>query len=311
MRFVNLKLGLLAIALVLVSACQFAQAQNGDPDFGISQAELQRMAAEQPASTEPAPPDADRVKKGSINFFRLLLDGGVVMLPIALMSLLVVAVSFERFYGLRNARIYPRGLRREVRSAIDDTGTVTPQGLFEQSQRAPSAAARIMEDLLQKIGRPVAEIEATIGESAQREAERLYGNVRWLTLAAAVTPLIGLLGTVWGMILAFYETTQLGAGSNKAEYLAGGIYVALVTTLGGLAVAIPAAVCAHYFEGKITRALALIESEFRRMVPRFESFEGRARYDISARGLTRRLVSEPTKRRAAETATDLGGQRRA
>ena len=60
---------------------------------------------------------------------------------------------------------------------------------------------------------------------------------------------MGLLGTVWGMIRAFHDTAQLAPGQNKADYLAEGIYVALVTTLAGLAVAIPAAIFSHYFEG--------------------------------------------------------------
>ncbi|MFN3191813.1 MAG: MotA/TolQ/ExbB proton channel family protein [Aureliella sp.] len=292
-----------------------AHAQGVDPNPGISQEDLQRLANSMETNVGgagPATPDPESMKRGSINFLRLLLDGGVLMVPIALMSLLVVAVAFERGFGLRTARIYPRRIRREVKSATEDTGAVTPQGLYEAAQNNASAASRIMEDTLQKIGRPIPEIEAAIAEGAQREAERLYGNVRWLTLAAAVTPLIGLLGTVWGMIIAFYETTQLGAGSNKAEYLAGGIYVALVTTLGGLAVAIPAAMFAHYFEGKITRVLSNIETDFRRLVPRFESFEGRARYDISARGLTRRISTEPNKRRPQENSGEpASGQRRA
>ena len=135
------------------------------------------------------------------------------------------------------------------------------------------------------------EVEAALAEGAQREADLLYGNVRWLTLAAAVSPLIGLLGTVWGMIIAFHDTTQLGAGSNKAEYLAEGIYIALVTTLGGLAVAIPAAIIAHFFEGRITKMLAQIDTELRRLMPRFESQEGRTRFDLNERGLFRRDVA--------------------
>jgi biopolymer transport protein ExbB len=142
--------------------------------------------------------------------------------------------------------------------------------------------------MLLKVGRPIPEAESAIAGGMQREADHLYGNVRWLTLAAAVTPLIGLLGTVWGMILAFQRTTELGAGKNKAEFLAEGIYIALITTLGGLAVAIPAAIFAHYFEGRITKMLALIETELRRLIPRLESVEGKTRYDISSRGLVRR-----------------------
>jgi biopolymer transport protein ExbB len=100
--------------------------------------------------------------------------------------------------------------------------------------------------------------------------------------------LIGLLGTVWGMIIAFYNTTQIGPGKNKAEFLAEGIYIALVTTLGGLAVAIPAAIFAHYFEGRITSMMGHIEEHLKRLIPRFERYEGKVRYDIQIQGLVAR-----------------------
>lgn len=268
-----------------------------DSNPSISLQDLQRLAAEAAAnrSLDPPKPDPSSLSRGSINFLKLLVDGGALMIPIAIMSLLVVAVAVERTFGLRSSRIFPRAIRREVRNAVDSGDGVSPQSLFDLARRHPSAASRVLQTALQKIGRPIPEIESAISEGTQREADSLYSNVRWLTLAAAVTPLIGLLGTVWGMIIAFYNTTQLGSGSNKAEFLAEGIYVALVTTLGGLAVAIPAAIFAHYFEGRITRLLGQIESEYRGLVPRFESLEGKTRYDLSARGLTRRVVSEQPK----------------
>ena len=93
--------------------------------------------------------------------------------------------------------------------------------------------------MLVKVGRPHSEVEHAVSEAAEREAERAYANVRWLNLCTAVTPLMGLLGTVWGMIVAFHQTTLLAPGQDRATQLAQGIYIALVTTLGGLMVAIP------------------------------------------------------------------------
>jgi biopolymer transport protein ExbB len=204
------------------------------------------------------------------------------------MSLLVVAIGVERWYALRTSRIFPRRLRREIRRTAEDEFSVSPAELYRSAELFPSSAGRVLRDMLVKVGRPSAEVEAAASESLQREADRLYGNVRWLTLAAAVTPLLGLLGTVWGMIIAFYNTTQLTSGSNRVESLAEGIYVALVTTLAGLAVAIPAAILAHYFEGKITKGLGIVDVELRHLIPRFESFEGRMRFDITSRGITSR-----------------------
>jgi biopolymer transport protein ExbB len=275
-----------AMGLLLAWSNLPALAQEESSSTIISQAELQDL-------TSAAADDQASPKKrglGGMSFLRLLVDGGALMIPIGLMSLLVVAVVLERWVALRRNRLFPRRLRRELRRSIEDDGEVSPAELFRTTEHFPSVAARVLQELLGKTGRPIPEAEAAISESLQREADRLYGNVRWLTLAAAVTPLIGLLGTVWGMIIAFYNTTQLSSGMNRAEYLAEGIYVALVTTLAGLAVAIPAAIFAHYFEGKITKNLGLIDWELRRLVPRLEQFEGRTRFDINSRGISQRTT---------------------
>ena len=301
--FVNVILVLLAPACLTSSAWAQEEFPAGiDPDSGMSQQELQQLAAQAvgDGTANVAMPDAQSLTRGSINFLNLLIEGGVLMIPIAVMSLLVVAVSIERAFALRKSRVFPKAIRRAVRFTQESSESVTPQELFDVAMRHPSPAARVMQDTLQKVGRPVPEMEMAISEGAQREAETLFSHVRWLTLAAAVTPLIGLLGTVWGMIIALYNTTQLGAGSNKAEFLAEGIYVALVTTLGGLAVAIPAAIFAHYFEGKISRLLNQIEAEYRRMVPRFESLEGKMRYDLGPTGLRPRTAADVKPERAPE-----------
>jgi len=88
---------------------------------------------------------------------------------------------------------------------------------------------------------------------------------------------MGLFGTVWGMIRAFFDTTQLSAGQNKADFLAEGIYVAIVTTLGGLAVAIPAAIFSHYFESRIHDMFYRIDELLFNLMPQIERFEGRLR----------------------------------
>ncbi len=132
--------------------------------------------------------------------------------------------------------------------------------------------------MLLKVGRPHSEVEHTVAEASEREAERLYGLVRWLNLATTVTPMIGLLGTVWGMIEAFHRTTLLAPGQNKAQELATGIYIALVTTYGGLMVAIPSAILAHHFEGRIQKLFHQIDEMLYSLLPQIERFEGRVRF---------------------------------
>ena len=245
-----------------------------------------------------------------LNFFQLLLKGRYFMLPILFMSLMLVTFVIERLIGLRTSRVLPKGLVSglgglgEVQSGFD------PREAYRLCQRFPSAAASVVRAMLLKIGRPHSEVERAVSEASEREAARLCANVRWLNLAAAVTPLMGLLGTVWGMIRAFHDTTQLDPGQNKADYLAEGIYVALVTTLGGLLVAIPAAVFSHYFEGRIQNLLLRIDELLFSLMPQVEKFEGRVRFggqSNSQRGPVHPQPPSPPIQRQTAGGVELDG----
>ncbi len=187
----------------------------------------------------------------SINIFTLLVQGGAFMIPILLMSLLVVTFTIERFIGLRRDRVLPEALVTGLGQLGGPQGGFDPRKAYRLCQQYPSAAARVVKAMLLKVGRPVSEIEHTVAETSQRESERLYFNVRWLNLAASIGPLIGLIGTIQGMILAFHGLSTLEAGQKSLPVLADGIYTALATTFAGLFVAIPAAMASQYFEGRL------------------------------------------------------------
>ncbi|MHB8866882.1 MAG: MotA/TolQ/ExbB proton channel family protein [Pirellulaceae bacterium] len=167
---------------------------------------------------------------------------------------------------------------RELGSLGGTQGSFDPREAYRVCQRYPSAASNVVRAMLLKVGRPHSEVEHTVTEASEREADRLYSHVRWLNLAAAVTPMIGLLGTVWGMIEAFHRTTLLAPGQNKAEELATGIYIALVTTYSGLMVAIPSAIFAHHFEGRIQKIFHRIDEMLFNLLPQIERYEGRVRF---------------------------------
>lgn len=214
-----------------------------------------------------------------IDLLDLAIRGGWLMLPIAAMSLIVVAFGLERLLGLRRSKIVPHKLIAGLGRLASRPEGFDPRQAYRLCQQFPSAASRVIRTMLLKVGRPHNELEHAISEANDREATRLYTNVRWLTLAAGVTPLLGLLGTVWGMIQAFFRTANLPieGGANRAEFLADGIYVALVTTFAGLAVAIPAAVMAHHFEGRILRLLRELDESLLGLLPQLEPYEGRLR----------------------------------
>ena len=249
-----------------------AEAESGAEPDPVALAEA-ALASEEP---EPAAAgSAVAAGSGQINLLDLLVRGGYLMIPIGVMSLIVVTFGLERWLGLRRRRVLPPRLMRGIgRLAVEPEG-FDPRRAYDLCQVHPSVAGRVIKAMLLKAGRPHAEVERAVRDASQREADRLYANVRWLSLAAGVAPLLGLLGTVWGMIQAFFATANLPTGANKAEYLAQGIYVALVTTFAGLAVAIPAAVLAHLFEGRIQKLFRRLDETLGGLLSQMERFEGK------------------------------------
>ncbi|MDA0253783.1 MAG: MotA/TolQ/ExbB proton channel family protein [Planctomycetota bacterium] len=207
--------------------------------------------------------------------WQLFLAGGLLMWPIVAMSLVVVTFGIERLVALRRRRFVPPELAREL--AELEAGRFDPRLAYRLCSDHPSVAGRVVQATLEKIGRPLPEIERAVEVEKEREASQLYANIRPLSLAVSVTPLLGLLGTVQGMIIAFYTTANLEAGANRAAELAQGIYVALITTFAGLCVAIPAAMIAHYLEGRILKGFREVDDVVDGVLPHLERFEGKGR----------------------------------
>jgi biopolymer transport protein ExbB len=266
------------------AASDGAEEPTGDLQRRLEEAvqRAEEATADDAAAKQKAEADADasgaRQPPKSINLLELMLWGGWLMVPIAAMSLVVVAFGAERLLGLRRGKVIPRDLIEGLTAMVaPQQQAFDPHRADKLCQRYPSAASRVIRAVLLKLGRPLAELEHTMNEANQREATRLYANVRWLSLAAGVSPLLGLLGTVWGMIKAFFTTAYLPTGANKTTSLAEGIYTALVTTFAGLAVAIPAAVLAHFFEGRIQKLLHEVEEALLGLLPRLERFRRQPR----------------------------------
>jgi biopolymer transport protein ExbB len=227
---------------------------------------------------------AGGARQMGIDFFDLLVRGGIFMVPIALMSLVVVTFLFDRWIGLRRGKLIPGRIANLLRGATK-LGSLDPSEVYRLC-RGNSALERVVQSAVLRAGRPHSEIQASVSEAIQREVDRSYANVRWLNLGAGIAPLLGLLGTVWGLIRAFHDTTRLIAGENRADFLAVGIYEALVTTLAGLMVAIPAAVASHYFEGRIQRIFRDIEELSSDLVRGLDSLEGRVRTELTGKELS-------------------------
>jgi biopolymer transport protein ExbB len=264
-----LMLGLL-LSTHLVRPDAIAQDVESVP---MDAAEIRELmdGGDEPRGTESDP--------SGIDLLTLMARGGAFMIPIGVMSLMVVALAFERLVMLRRRMILPPRLERELRELNQPAHSFDPAEAFQACLRYPSASARVIQAMLLRTGQPLGEVERTANETIEREADRCAGPLRWLNLAAAATPLMGLLGTVWGMIVAFHESTTLTPDRTRSEQLSEGIYTALVTTLAGLVVAIPAAILALYLENRLAKLFHRVEEFAFDIAPGLERFTGRRRLD--------------------------------
>ena len=210
------------------------------------------------------------------SLWELFLAGGPLMWPITVMSFLVVAFGLERLVALRRSRFVPAALAMKLR-LIADGSPFDPRQVAAWCDADRSVLATVVRAMLGRLGRPLPEVEHAVETTSNREASRLYANIRPISLAVTITPLLGLLGTVQGMIIAFYTTANLQAGANRAAELASGIYLALITTFAGLCVAIPAAIISHDLEGRILAGFRRVDDVIAGLLPAIESFEGRGR----------------------------------
>jgi len=294
----------LGIAITVSSTAWSQPAPAGGQDASASSvdpavlADLARAAKEKPPAIGLAP-------TAGLDFLSLLLKGGWFMIPIAAVSVLAVTLIIERSFGLRRGQLLPRRLVKSLGRMARDSEAIDPRTMNTICQEYPSSASTVLRAMLLKVGRPTSEVQSSVNEVLQREAEKAHASVRWLNFAAAVAPLLGLLGTVWGLIQAFHDMTQLSPSQNRAEYLGRGIYEALVTTLAGLIVAIPAALFAHYFEGRISKIFRDIEEIVFALLPKFERYEGRVRFDAVGRELVPRSIETKTR---SSTASNGNGE---
>ena len=213
----------------------------------------------------------------------LAVQGGIFMIPIAFCSVVVLAYAIERRLALRKGRIIPRALLLALQKLNQQNNGIDPRLAYDECQKHRSPLARVIQAAILKVGRPHSELEKTVEDAVSREADEMAQNIRPINVAASISPLLGLLGTVQGMIIAFMViSTTTSTGAAKGQELAQGIYTALVTTFAGLCVAIPAIIVANMLESRIERLLRGMEDVFNEIVPLFERFEGKWRVTMKS-----------------------------
>jgi biopolymer transport protein ExbB len=191
---------------------------------------------------------ADPVSSSSWKLLSIFEKGGVMMYPILFSSVLMLGIAIERLYNLRRKNIINSDFLQNVRSQWDWKDI---KKTLQLCNTFDNSLSRILKVGVLRVGGKLDEIERAIEGAGQHEASLMNSNLRVLGAVANITPMMGLLGTVLGMIKAFNVISLSGTGNPGL--VASGISEALITTAAGMAVGIPALALYHYFRGKIDR----------------------------------------------------------
>lgn len=191
----------------------------------------------------------------SIILLDFMRDGGILMWPILLVSVVALGISVERFISLRRASIDTRAFMDTVRQVLREGQTEEAILLCDQTDVPIS---RILRAGVLKHRRPKADIRDAIEDAGNLEIPRLERYLSALATCATVAPMLGLLGTVQGIIMAFAQI-QNKRGQVSPSDLAEGISTALYTTAFGLAVAIPVLVVYNYFVTRVENMVVEME----------------------------------------------------
>ncbi|MFB0507554.1 MAG: MotA/TolQ/ExbB proton channel family protein [Thermodesulfobacteriota bacterium] len=193
--------------------------------------------------------------------YDFVVKGGVLMIPIALCSIIALAIFLERLWSLRRSRVIPRDFLIEIEDLI--RREKIPEAIT-RCRKDNSSMANIIVAGIRNFGKRREIVKESIEEIGRREAATLERYINVVGTIAAIAPLLGLLGTVFGMIKAFNVISIQGVGNPSS--LAGGISEALITTAAGLVVAIPTFVLYRYLANKADALIVEMEEHSIRMV---------------------------------------------
>lgn len=247
------------------------QPNVGQPDARMAANNAQGNQPSLPSSANPVSPlgvatsPADAPKDGKTHsLLKMFHDGGLMMYPIALCSFVLTVFTFERLIHLRAGRVIPKPFVKRLIEQLQQQ-QIDREEALELCERNPSPIATILSAAVKKYGRPAVEVEQAVLDAGERESNLLRRNLRLLNAISNVSPLLGLLGTVLGMIQAFNDIANAQA-MGRPDLLAGGISQALLTTAAGLLVAIPAYLTYMFFLGRTDKLIMEMDSHAQRLV---------------------------------------------
>lgn len=192
----------------------------------------------------------------SMSLWDLALKGGWIMAVLALFSIIAIYIFIERFLTINNASREDTNFMNHIRDFIHD-GKI--EAALAMCRKTANPIARMIEKGLLRIGKPLNDINAAIENVGKLEVSRLEKNIAALATIAGAAPMLGFLGTVIGMIRAFYDMSMAGNNIDIA-LLSSGIYQAMVTTVAGLIVGILAFICYNILVARVEKLVFKLEA---------------------------------------------------
>jgi biopolymer transport protein ExbB len=238
---------------VLLSAGAHAQGPRvwaGSDAVAAHGREVVRVAAA-PESTAAPPPAGRETLIPTGNLLATIRDGGILMVPLLGCSFALAVFGIERLVSLRTGRVVPRLFASHFIEQLQSRQLTRGEAL-DACEENGSPAAKVFAAAVRRWGRPAVEIEQAAIDACEREVNRLRRYRRVFNGVATVGPLLGLLGTVFGLIRSFNDVAGAGA-MGRPDLLARGFGEALITTAMGLLVAIPAMVLHWFFTSRVDR----------------------------------------------------------
>lgn len=192
----------------------------------------------------------------TMNFWDLCVNAGVIMIPLALLALISIYVFVERVIVIRKASRQDNTFMRRISDYI---GSGDIEAAHKLCKTTDTPYARLIDKGVSRIGRPMNDVLVAIENTGNIEVAALGKGLPWLATTAAGAPMLGFLGTVVGMVQAFYNLASSGS-SASIDVLADGIYQALVTTVAGLVVGIIALFAYNYLVASINGVMRSLET---------------------------------------------------
>jgi biopolymer transport protein ExbB len=192
----------------------------------------------------------------SINLIDLTMKGGPVMIPLAILSIIAVYLTIERYLTLKKASKLEANFMANIKDLVLNGNIKGAKALCE---RTNSPVARMIEKGVTRIGKPLQDIDTSIHNVGNIEINKLETGMPTLATISGAAPMLGFLGTVTGMVSAFHKMSSAGANLTVG-LLAGGIYEALVTTVAGLIIGIFAYIAYNQLTSMIEKIIHRMEA---------------------------------------------------